>query len=162
MMHICFVRLYDIIAIWHGSVLGRVRQVEVGGYTRRVQTAWPCTGLAVKRPWLEWVGHFSWFKCNRPRKQSLTLYSLQFQGSRPIFLLKWVSIAQMFWSNTRLLPILSKLQERHIVYCEPPLTTLGRDTTNLWFTVWLLEWKIYSHSPLRNYTALSETIQTTV
>ena len=27
-------------------------------------------------------------KCNRPRKESLALYSLQFQGSRPIFLLK--------------------------------------------------------------------------
>ena len=161
MMHICFVRLHDVIAI-SMSLAESDRWRWVGASKECEQHGHVCMGLAVKSPWLEWVGHFSWFKCNRPRKQSLTLYSLQFQGSRPIFLLKWVSIAQMFWSNTRLLPILSKLQERHIVYCEPPLTTLGRDTTNLWFTVWLLEWKIYSHSPLRNYTALSETIQTTV
>jgi len=29
-MHIYFVTLHDVIAIWHGNVLGRVRQVEVG------------------------------------------------------------------------------------------------------------------------------------
>ena len=51
MMPICFVRFHDIIAIWHGNVLGRVRQLEVGVSTLSVQTTWPCTGLAVKREW---------------------------------------------------------------------------------------------------------------
>jgi len=44
-MHICFMRFHDIIAIWHGNVLGRVRQLEVGVSTLRVQTTWPCMGL---------------------------------------------------------------------------------------------------------------------
>jgi len=50
MMHICFVRFHDIIAIWHGNV----RQLEVGGSTLKVQTTWPCMSLAVKSSWLEW------------------------------------------------------------------------------------------------------------
>ena len=31
----------------------RAGQGEVGGCTRRVQTAWRCLGLALKSPWLE-------------------------------------------------------------------------------------------------------------
>ena len=31
----------------------RAGQGEVGGCTRRVQTAWPCLGSALNSPWLE-------------------------------------------------------------------------------------------------------------
>ena len=35
-----------------------VGQGEVGGRTRRVQTAWPCLGSSVEQPWLAPEGHF--------------------------------------------------------------------------------------------------------
>ena len=42
----------------------RAGQGEVGGCTRRVQTAWRCLGLALKSPWLEPSGpllsSFAW------------------------------------------------------------------------------------------------------
>ena len=44
--------LWDLGSVW----AERAGQGEVGGCTRRLQTAWPCLGSLVERPWLalEW------------------------------------------------------------------------------------------------------------
>ena len=51
---------------YSGNVLGRqvlheqnrFGQVEVGGYTRRTQTAWLCLASVLERPWLALDGLF--------------------------------------------------------------------------------------------------------
>ena len=48
----------------------RAGQGEVGGCTRRVQTAWPCLGSALNSPWLEPSRPFlGCISINGPRKQ---------------------------------------------------------------------------------------------
>ena len=66
---------WEIGSAWSESV----GQGEVGGYTWMVQTAWLCLGLWIALGWRT----FLLFK--QKKNSSLTLYSLQFQCSRLIF-----------------------------------------------------------------------------
>ena len=68
---------WEIGSAWSESV----GQGEVGGYTWMVQTAWLCLGLWIALGWRT----FLLFK--QKKNSSLTLYSLQFQCSRLIFLI---------------------------------------------------------------------------
>ena len=69
-------------------------QGEVGGCTRRVQTAWPRLGSSLEATWLALGGPFLSFLHYGVETSNLILYGLHFQNSRPIFQLRQVGISQ--------------------------------------------------------------------
>ena len=72
----------------------RAGQGEVGGCTRRVQTAWPCLGSAVERSWSALGGSFPSFLAQMGSESSrLALQGLHFQHASHVFQLQRVAIS---------------------------------------------------------------------
>lgn len=92
------IKLHDIalaMSLWEiGSVWTEtVGQSEVGGFTWRVNEAWPCLGSAIERPWFALGGLLLSFMLEMDLETShLTLYSLHFQCSKPVLQLLEIDI----------------------------------------------------------------------